>query len=86
MSTADRAFIKYNIPTWINLSTLIAIVAFIIYQSKWQQTVDSHIQDKSIHVETSNNMLIFVPRIELDKRLYNIEKSQEKILDILLKK
>ena len=79
MTVAQKSFIKYNIPSWINLTTLTAILGFIIYQSKWQEHVDNHIDDKSIHMQFEKKIQIFVPRVELDSRLSNIESSQEKL-------
>ena len=79
MTVAQKNFVKYNFPMWINLTTLTAILSFIIYQSRWQEYVDNHIDDKSIHMQFEKKIQIFVPRIELDKRLSNIERSQEKL-------
>ena len=79
MTVAQKNFIKNNFPMWINLTTLTAILSFIIYQSRWQEYVDNHIDDKSIHMQFERRIEVFVPRIEIDSRLSNIESSQEKL-------
>lgn len=57
----------------ISLATLIILVGFIVQQSKWQQTVDDHITDTSLHMPFEQKVQLFVPRIELDNRLENME-------------
>lgn len=91
MTVAQKHFIKHNIPSWINVTTLIVIISFIIYQSRWQEQVDSHIKNESIHMQFEKKIQVFVPRIELDKRLQNIEdlqkrqdKKSDQILEILM--
>ena len=79
MTVAQKSFIKNNIPSWINVTTLMVVVSFVSYQSKWQEHVDNHIDDKSIHMQFERRIEIFVPRIEIDSRLSNIESSQEKL-------
>jgi len=79
MTVAQKNFVKYNIPSWINLTTLTAILSFIIYQSRWQEKVDAHIIDQSIHMQFEKKIQVFVPRVEIDARLSNIERSQEKL-------
>ena len=79
MTAEQKQFIKYNIGSWINLTTLFAVISFVIYQSRWQEHVDNHIDDKSKHMTFEKRIQVFVPRIELDKRLSNIENSQEKL-------
>ena len=79
MTVQQKNFVKNNFPMWINLTTLTALLSFIIYQSRWQEKVDTHISDQSLHISFEKRIQVFVPRIELDKRLSNIENSQEKL-------
>ena len=79
MTVQQKTFVKHNLPIWINLTTLFALISFVIYQSRWQEHVDNHIDDKSKHMTFEKRIQVFVPRIELDKRLSNIENSQEKL-------
>ena len=74
----DKAsnFIKDNL---FNVSTLLAVLAFIIYQSQWQNHVEEHIQDDGIHMKFERKIEVFVPRMELDERLRNMEKSLQRI-------
>jgi hypothetical protein len=91
MTVAQKSFIKNNIPSWINVTTLMVVVSFVVYQSRWQEKVDTHIFNESIHIPFEKKIQIFVPRIELDSRLSNIEASQKRqdakqdqILEILM--
>lgn len=91
MTVAQKSFIKNNIPSWINVTTLMVVVSFVIYQSRWQEKVDTHIYNESIHIPFEKKIQIFVPRVEIDSRLSNIESSQKRqdakqdqILEILM--
>ena len=79
MTVAQKNFIKNNIPSWINVTTLMVVVSFVIYQSRWQEKVDTHISDQSLHISFEKKIQVFVPRVEIDARLSNIERSQEKL-------
>jgi hypothetical protein len=76
MTVASKNWVKNNL---FNISTLIAVVTFMSVQAKWQGNVDSHISNKSLHMEFEKKIQIFVPRFELDARLANIEKLLDKI-------
>ena len=89
MTVSTNHYIKLNV---IPLTTLLTVISFIVYQSRWQSTVDNHIEDKSLHMPFERKIEVFVPRVELDGRIENIEKSQEeiqvsqqKIIDLLVK-
>ena len=79
MTVQQKNFVKNNFPMWINLTTLTALLSFIIYQSRWQEKVDTHISDQSLHISFEKRIQIFVPRVEIDARLSNIASSQEKL-------
>jgi hypothetical protein len=93
MTVQQSNFLKNN---WINFSTLIVVLGFVVTQSKWQQKVDSHIDnyelhkvDEILHVPLRENISVFVPRTELSKEINNLKasvKSMDSKLDILLKK
>ena len=76
-------YIKNN---WLTLANFIILVSFVVTLAKWQESIDGsvryfheHIDNKTVHLPMSDKMRIFVPRIELDNRLENIEKILEKI-------
>ena len=90
MTVLTNHYIKLNA---IPLTTLFTVLSFIVYQSRWQSKVDNHIEDSSLHMPFERKIEVFVPRVELDGRIENIEKSQEeiqvsqqKIIDLLVKK
>lgn len=74
MTVQQKTYVKHNI---FNISTLLAMLTFIIYQARWQEHVDAHIEDDSVHMKFEQKIQVFVPRIELDSRLNNIEQSQK---------
>ena len=76
MTAQQSSFLKNNI---FNLSTLIAVLGFIIYQARWQEKVDVHINDKSMHQEFKEQVQIFVPRIELDSKFESISDQLDRI-------
>jgi hypothetical protein len=89
MTVAQKTFMKAN---WITFTNLVLLLGLVVQQSQWQQKVDSHLINESIHRSLGQGLQIFVPRVELDNRLKNIENSQnaqnvtqQKILDLLLK-
>jgi len=76
MTVQQTSFLKNNI---FNLSTLFAVLGFIIYQARWQEKVDVHINDKSMHQEFKEQVQIFVPRIELDSKFKSISDQLDRI-------
>lgn len=78
MTHQQKSYVKHNI---FNISTLLTLLGFIVYQARWQEHVDAHIEDTSIHMRFEQKIEVFVPRIELDSRLNNMEKSLKRIED-----
>lgn len=76
MTVSQIQFVKDN---FFNLSTLIALLSFIIYQAKWQAHVDEHIDNQRIHIEYKSIVNDFTPRTEIDTRLDIMQKSLERI-------
>ena len=70
MTVTQKNWWKNNL---FNVSTLIAMLTFIIVQAKRQERVDMHIEDDSIHMSFEKKIEVFVPRVELENRLENIE-------------
>ncbi len=70
----------------LTVANLVILVGFIVQQSRWQQSIDNSIErfeehqaDKNMHMPLTQKIEFFVPRIELDARLDNMEKILEKI-------
>ena len=70
----------------LTVANLVILVGFIVQQSRWQQSIDNSIErfeehqtDTRLHMPLTQKIEFFVPRIELDARLYNMEKILEKI-------
>lgn len=89
MAEETKLFIKSN---WITLANLILLLSIVVSQAKWQQSVDSrltalesHVTDKEVHMPFAEKIKIFVPRVELDARLNNIDKSLIRIEGLLNK-
>ena len=83
MTTEQKTFIKQN---WLTATNLVFLVAIIINQAKWQQHVDNkllefdkHMNNEIQHMPFQEKIEVFVPRVELDGRLRNIENA---LLDI----
>ena len=64
--------INYFKNNWINFSTLIVVIGFIVSQARWQEKVDRHILDKEVHMPFKEKINLFVPRVELDARYENM--------------
>jgi len=93
MTQKQQNFIRDN---WINFSTLVIVIGFIWNQGKWQQNVDNHINkeyvefkdlfirhydDKSSHMPFEDKIELFVPRVEIEARLTNIEVLLKEVRD-----
>ena len=76
MTAPQKQFVRDN---FFNLSTFIALLSFIVYQSRWQAHVDSHIEDQNIHMQYQELVRGFTPRVEIDSRLDIMQKSLERI-------
>ena len=76
MTLPQKTFVKTNI---FNISTLLAVLGFIIYQARWQETVDNHINDIEIHMPYSEKVSTFVLK---DHYTENNETIKEDIKEI----
>lgn len=83
MSVDQKDFLKRN---FISMSTFVVLIGFIVQQSKWQQNVDNrllnlehHSINKEMHMPFKDKIEIFVPRVEINGRLENIDKSLDEI-------
>ena len=72
------------------LFTFVSLMASIfIYVGGVNTDVENlkeHTKNNTLHMPFEKKIEIFVPRVELDGRLKNIEDTQEKMYNLLLKK
>lgn len=83
MSEKNIEFIKVNV---ISVTTLIAVIVIFIQQAQWQKSVEinqenfqAHMEDKILHMPFEKSIEVFVPRVELDGRMNNMQNSLNKI-------
>lgn len=83
MTQQQTNYFKNN---FFSFTTLVVVVGFVINQSKWQEKVDNHIEtfethasSESMHMPFDEKIKVFVPRLEIDGRLKNIESYLNKI-------
>jgi hypothetical protein len=88
MTIESKSFLK----EWVTVANLIILIGIVVQQARWQQTVDSqlvrmeeHINDKVEHLPFEDRIRLFVPRVEIDGRLRNIEEALIEIKDDLKK-
>lgn len=89
MTVAQRDAIKRN---WLTFANIIVLVGVIWQQAKWQQEVDGRLnvledftKNTTVHMPFEKKIEVFVPRIELDSRLRNIESNLVDIKEWLKK-
>jgi hypothetical protein len=85
MTVQQQNFLKNN---WINFSTLVVVIGFIVSQAKWQQKVDTHFlefdkhtkefraheKSESLHMPYSIKVKEFVQRTEYEKDILEIKE------------
>jgi len=71
---------------WMTLANFLILITFVTNQARWQQSIDNsieqlheHVEDTNSHMPLSQKIEVFVPRVELDIRLENMENLLEKI-------
>ena len=87
MTVQQKNYFKNNWMTLANLILLLTLsfrVGFLISNlesgiSKNKVDIIEHKKDLSVHMPFEKKIEVFVPRVELDKRLENIEKLLDKI-------
>ena len=97
MSVSMINKLKSNIPLGISTGALIFAITISYNTGKLNTEmlkdikanrieIHKHVDDKVVHMPIAEKIKIFVPRVEIDQRLTSIEKTQEKILDLMLNK
>ena len=77
---------EYFMKNWMTLANFLILITFVTNQARWQQSIDSsiehfheHVEDTNSHMPLSQKIEVFVPRVELDSRLKNIELMLDRI-------
>jgi hypothetical protein len=75
-----------NFKGYFTVATFIALMTFIVQQSRQQenvelrlQEVEKHTRSTDMHMPFSEKIKTFIPRMEIEGRLKTIENSQDKI-------
>jgi hypothetical protein len=83
MSVENRDYIKNN---WMTLANLIILLTLVFNVGKWQNGVDKdidslkeHSVNETLHMPLERKIQVFVPRVELDARLKNMEVMLKRI-------
>lgn len=83
MTTVQKNYIKSN---WMTLANFILLLGIVVQQSRWQQRVDTKIEEfdkhkanMEMHIPLKESIHIFVPRVELDARMKNMEQTLSNI-------
>ena len=91
MENVNANFIKkYNIPSWLNVSTIVIVIVFIFNQGKDEQAIinhridynnhvvefKNHVIDRDLHLPYKDKAVLFVPRTELEKIVKNLVDNQ----------
>lgn len=81
---------RYNIPSWLNVATIITVLTFIFNQGKdEQETINhrkefqkhvleykNHVIDRDLHLPYKDKAILFVPRTELERIVKNLVDNQ----------
>ena len=85
MTIQQKNYIKDN---WMTLANLVILLTLVWNTSRWQQGVEKdidalkeHTINETLHMPFEKKIQVFVPRIELDSRLENMEKTLKRIED-----
>lgn len=92
MTVHQKNIIKRDLPTWLTLANLIILITlsynFGASQKEIQKNIETNKADikrhefnNNLHMPFSKKIEVFVPRVELDSRLENMEKTLKRIED-----
>ena len=72
MTVTQSKWIKTNL---FNISTLLSVLLFIVSQAKWQEGVDVHIADDSVHMKFQEKIKTFVLKQHYDENQAEIKED-----------
>ena len=77
---------KNNLSSYFTIANFVLILGFVWHQAQWQKSIDGkievleeHTKNEIIHPSVESRIKLFVPRVELDGRLNNLQYSLDKI-------
>ena len=77
---------KNSIISYFTIANFVVIIGFVWHQAQWQENVEDdietlqkHAEDQIVHMPFEKKIQVFVPRVELEGRLNNIQCTLEKI-------
>jgi len=83
MTQSSKEFIKMN---WLTVANIVLLIGIIVQQSQWQKSVDkdlelfqNHVRDKEMHMPFEQKIQVFVPRVELEGLLRNMQRTLDRI-------
>jgi len=89
MTTSQRNILR----DLLQPAILLFLIGVFVQQIRWQEKmnnrmdkVEEHVENQVLHMPFDKTSIIFVPRVELDSRMNNMQHSLDKIegkLDIL---
>ena len=79
MSSANMDKMRFG----LSVANLVALVSFAFYVGAWRSEVNSHLNDRSIHMGLEEKMNLFIPRQELNVKIDNMAGDIEDIKRII---
>jgi len=83
MTVQQKNYFKNN---WMTLANLMILLTLVWNTGRWQQGVEkdidvlnTHAKNTTLHMPFDKKIEVFVPRVELDSRLKNIELMLDRI-------
>jgi hypothetical protein len=77
---------KNSIISYFTIANFVVIIGFVWHQAQWQEKtnnkieyLEEHAKNNVLHMPFEKSARVFVPRVELDGRLNNIQYTLEKI-------
>ena len=77
---------KSTLGTYFTIANFLVLIGFIWQQAQWQKNVENdietlqkHAEDQIVHMPFEKKIEVFVPRVELEGRMNNIQYTLEKI-------
>ena len=77
---------KNSIISYFTIANFVVIIGFVWHQAQWQEKtnnkieyLEEHAKNNVLHMPFEEKIQVFVPRVELEGRMNNIQHTLEKI-------